>query len=322
MKILIDDAVFANAELATSLLRLFHLSLAQRHRIIIDESGSAFKRWLSARGRDDQEECKFAIEESVEAESREPARRALRVVQRETDWDTSPPQTTVPEALRLLHRPFRILVENRTNDYRFLLAMANDAQRDEIEKREQESWLIVEHGGGISEMENFVRECKKDPIKILTLWVLFDSDAKLPGKPSSQARGLRGACGRRVPHHMLARRTIENYVTQSALEAWGEEKNIQERVKAFYAMPTQDHRSFFNMKHGLKRDAESAEGIAQDLYGPQALDPSLQEQLEMGFGPRLRDVFGSGVVRTADLIAEGTFAEMNGAVTDLLAWMR
>jgi hypothetical protein len=121
---------------------------------------------------------------------------------------------------------------------------------------------------------------------------------------------------------MLQRRAIENYVTRPALEAWGEEKGITERVKAFHAMPTQDQRSFFNMKHGLKRDAESAEAVAEDLYGAQALDPALRAQLELGFGSKLRDVFGDGRVRTADLVAEGTFHETNGAVAELLAWMR
>jgi hypothetical protein len=76
------------------------------------------------------------------------------------------------------------------------------------------------------------------------------------------------------------------------------------------------------MKHGLKKDEESSEGIAEELYGAHALDPALRAQLDQGFGPKLRDVFGDGLIRTSDLIAEGGFEEMNGAVTELLAWMR
>ncbi|WP_437873390.1 hypothetical protein [Sorangium sp. So ce363] len=322
MKVVIDDAVFTGPSFVMDMLLLFQLALERRHRIIVDEAGTGYTTWLAGLGRDAQEECRLALEESAEAEAREPARREIRVVCSGTDWDGAPPTVTLAEATRLLRRPFRVLVENRGNDFRFLLTMANDAQRAELEERQKQEWLAIEHGGGITEMEGSVQEWKRDPIKRLTLWVLFDSDARRAGQPSAQARKLSAACGRRVPHHMLKRRAIENYVTRNALEEWGEAKDMQERVEAFYAMPTQDHRSFFNMKHGLRKDARSADGIAEDLYGAEALDVELRRRLDLGFGPRLRDVFGDGRVRTADLIADGTFAEVNGAITELLAWMR
>lgn len=322
MRITVDDAVFSGPDFVLDLLQLFQLALKRRHRILVDEDGPGYKAWRDARGGVERDECDLAIAESVEAEAREPARRTLRVVRSGTDWNTDPPRATVSEAHQLMLRPFRVLVENRRNDFRFLLAMANDAQRAELERRRKEVWLSVENGGGITDMKASVQEWKQDAIERLTLWVLFDSDARRPGQPSGQARALRGACGRHIPHHMLERRAIENYVTRPALEAWGEKKGIQARVGAFHAMPIQHQRSFFNMKHGLNKDEKSEEGVAEDLYGAHALDPALRAQIEHGFGPTLRDIFGDGLIRTADLIAEGVFEEMNGAVTELLAWMR
>jgi hypothetical protein len=99
-------------------------------------------------------------------------------------------------------------------------------------------------------------------------------------------------------------------------------KGTMARVRAFYSMPNPHQRSFFNMKGGFKDDEASAEKVAEDLYGQHALDPALRQQLAPGFGTKLRDVFGDGHVRTADLIEDGSFTEMNGAVTELLAWMR
>jgi hypothetical protein len=229
VRITVEDAVFSGLDSVLDLLQLFQLALKRRHRILVDEDGPGYRAWRDARGGVEREECDLAIAESAEAEAREPARRGLRVVRSGTDWNADPPLATVSDAHRLMLRPFRVLVENRRNDFRFLLAMANDAQRAELERRVGQDWLNFEHGGGITEMEISVQEWKRDPIKRLTLWVLFDSDSRRPGQPSAQAKRLRGACSSRIPHHMLARRSIENYVTRPALETWGEKKGIQAR---------------------------------------------------------------------------------------------
>lgn len=325
MRIVVEDDVFAGVGHVLRVLKLFEFAVCGRHRIAVDEGGQFYQLWLAARGREEQEACREAVDTSVKAEVREPARREVRVVSTSTDWDVEPPQATVSDALRLLQRPFRILVENHKNDFLFLLAMTTDLRRAELQQRKADEWLAVENGGGLNDMEIRIRDHKNDSIWRSTVWVLFDSDARRRNEPSRQSKKVRGVCGRRVPHHQLQRRAIENYVPRKALELWCSKQgpDLQDRVKAFYEMPQDDQRHYFHMKGGLEKDAKNTgEPVAEDLYGPPVLDPTIRARLSLGFGSKLRDVFLDDSVKTVDLMSEGAFDEINNAVTELLALMR
>jgi hypothetical protein len=65
--------------------------------------------------------------------------------------------------------------------------MAKPEQRAELERRKGRDWLIVENGGGITNMRPMVLDWRGDRIARLTSWVLFDSDARRPEQPSGDA---------------------------------------------------------------------------------------------------------------------------------------
>jgi hypothetical protein len=320
MRVVVDDDVFAAPEYAIRLFSLFELALDGRHILLVDRGGQGFSAWYLQRSANERDECDLVLDASFEEEARITVSRTVKIIRGPTDWDADPPSATLADALDLLKKPFSVLLENWKSDFGFLMAMAKPEQRTFLERWKQRKWLRVENGGGLPDMEKRVLELKRDPLERLTLWVLFDSDARRRGQPSAQSKGLRGACGRRIPHHQLERRTIENYVTRSALSTWGTKKNIEDRVSAFYELPEDDHRYFFNMKDGLAGDHKS--GVAEDLYGPARVDPTLRARLDQGFGPRLRDMFADGEVTIADLIAEGAFPEVNAAVTTLISLLR
>jgi hypothetical protein len=323
MRVVVEDEVFATPEYAIHWYSLLGFALDGKHYLIVDREGQWFRAWYQQRSRNDQAECDLVLEDGLEVEARTPAQRTLKIVRGPTDWEGDPPRATLTDALVLLRKPFSILLENWSSDFPFVLSMAKPEQRALLERLREQKWLHVENGGGLDDMEKRVQTLKRDPVDRLTLWVLFDSDARRRGDPSSASKRLRGACGKRVPHHQLERRTIESYVTRRALTAWGARWNMEDRVSAFYEMPEDEQRHYFNMKGGLKKDEKDKErGVAEDLYGPPRLDPALRARLDLGFGGQLRDVFADGSVTVADLIAEGAFAEVNGAVTALLGWLR
>jgi hypothetical protein len=323
MRVVVEDDVFAAPEHALHLYSLLALALDGRHHLVVDRAGSGFSAWYQQRSRADQEACDLVLDAGLEAETRGTSRRSIMIVRGATDWEGDPPRATLADALVLLNKPFSVLLENWKSDFAFLLAMAKPEQRSFLERMKHKKWLHAENGGGLQDMERRVQELKTDPVERLTLWVLFDSDARRRGAPSPASKKLHVACGKRVPFHQLERRTIESYVTRAALEAWGARWSMDDRVSAFYEMPEDDQRYFFNMKGGFQKDQKDVNsGVAEDLYGPPRLDPAIRARLTQGFGSNLRNVFADGSVTVADLVAEGAFAEVNAAVTALLGWLR
>lgn len=112
---------------------------------------------------------------------------------------------------------------------------------------------------------------------------MFDSDAREPGSPSPQASEICSLCSEiDLPHHMLRRRAIENYLPLEALEWWAERCLGHPRqmrvgqVAAFAAMPPR-LRHHYNLKKGFDGDRPS--GIP-DIYSAYVDDPDLKTGLD------------------------------------------
>lgn len=330
MKAILDDRLFASGANSLPLVPLFDAALDARHRMEVnDEQGSHFTKWLAEQGHQTRDDILLAIERSREEESRAPSKRVVSVGRVATsDWTTRPPALSLADAKALLGLQFWILPENWSTDYGFLLAASTREQREELETWKKRGWLDLQNGGGLTDMCKRIKSIKaSDPARALTMWVLFDSDARAAGKASPQSRELFGVCGKRIPFHQLSRRTIENYVPGPALERWTKRKRdtaLGHRVEAFHAMPKDEQRHHFPMKHGLGSDENSKEGVNEALYGSEKLDQALRMRLRHGFGSDLRDVFIDEEIHitTADLIRDKSFNELNQAVTELLGWIK
>ncbi len=120
-----------------------------------------------------------------------------------------------PTALALLGRPLRVLLENGRNDREFLLAFARGDQRTYLETAAQQGWIVFETAGGITELkvraeqvDIMLRRLSQDLgvtqsdedneicLELLRTMMISDSDAREPGKPSTEARRVAGCLER------------------------------------------------------------------------------------------------------------------------------
>lgn len=184
--------------------------------------------------------------------------------------------------------------------------------------------------GGGSRLKTLVEQRAKEPHSRLQTWVLFDSDALAPGKPSSYSDGICETCrSRGVPFHRLSRRFIESYLPLDALDRWGTENREKglPAVRAFKRMsPSQRH--YYNMKEGFAKD-RPREAEVGSLY--EHLPPRDREQLEHGFGEKIgmlfqdlhpgrqKQVRSIQYVFEGELRRDGGWEELRPAIRDLFA---
>jgi hypothetical protein len=226
---------------------------------------------------------------------------------------------TPSTAAELLRRPLKLLLENRRNDLRFLLRMAEPADRSRLEKALRLGWVEPEMGGGLSELKKRL-EALREPsstserIALARLWVMFDRDASSKDRscPSEISGATCEICrALDVPwplaHHQLARRSIESYVPAKTFGAWWPEQveshhKKQERRRRVEKLLRPEHegglrreaRHAFNFKNGLRGDLsarvrkavdDSLHHLSDDEMDPlfRGLHQDVREALALGF---------------------------------------
>lgn len=322
MKLILSESVF-NTSNSNYLHAIANLAVTGRHRLEIeDENSDTFKSWINGLKAEDREEWEIILDEAYVLETREPARRSVRIVNaEETDWKRHPPHLSISEAVLYLTRPFRVLVENSTSDRSFLLRMADTIQRDVLVSLEGRYFVEFENGGGISYMPAIIqRIANTEPWMLQQYLVIFDSDALQPGNPSSQSQHLRTVCENAgVIFHQLERRNIENYLTKEALRGWAysqRSKRERDRKRIFDAFISMNEPQRFHFK--LK------EGLSATHWLPmyESLADKDRQALQRGFGSGISGLFEGEAVTEAHLRRESAWAEMNPIVVQLLALLR
>jgi hypothetical protein len=324
MIVIVEQAVFTSARSdMLALLALLHLCFDGRHALVTDPvfvpgASPAIDDWLTMLPKPLQEEALFVLEEGPTAAASATARAArVRVTDAAQTVFCGPiPELTLPDALQLLQTPLRLLVENRRNDGAFLRKLALPAARKPIVDALAKRWVEFDNGGGITELTARVRSLAKQPLEHMRLWVMFDSDAREPGKPSQDTNDAMAACQTiqrpwPVPAHRHARRTMENYLPLQALFAWSElargaDKAKRRRGASAFAKLTREQRHHYNMKEGLVRDLPKNRRDALKASNALLVDDAdllplfcgLSEQsrrdLHLGFGSDVGSLFSVG----------------------------
>lgn len=328
MIVIVEEAVFSSSR--TSLLELlavFQACFDGRHDLITDppfEKGAspAIDAWLASLPEPLKDEATFVLDEGASAASQRTAAAVrLRVSERESsDLRSGTPTATLTDALQVLQTPLRLLVENRRNDGAFLRTLAPPTWRERFVEALKRRWIELDNGGGLGELTAMVKAAARCPMDHMRLWVMFDSDAREPGKPSGDARAALAACREitqpwPVPTHCLERRAIENYLPIQALFAWAEvasgpEKTRLRRCAEAFKELNQPQRAHYNMKRGLwgELTSERQRSYIQqdsDVIDEMDLPPLLRglpeerrRHLLHGFGKDVGSLFhdeGSGV---------------------------
>jgi hypothetical protein len=320
--VLLEDDVFASPHTRLDLLAVLQLGF-DWHRVQTDPpyepaANRGINRWLQRLDERTREEAELALEIGMEqAVFGLPSDLSIRIGDVQTaEWTANPPRLPLTEALRLLRKPLRLLVENRHNDGAFLRAVAPSPWRSHLRDALDRGQIEIEHGGG-SDMKTQLERASLE--EGLRLWALFDSDAREPGRPSAASEALRQACLRKgVPHHRLSRRAIENYLPAKALQGWahnssGNLRTSRRRKADAFASMRPDQRHHYNMKHGFQGDRK--DGIPS-FYEDFAGHSDLQE----GFGRDIASLYHQEplIIREEWLDKDGQLQEMLSMVQSIL----
>lgn len=162
---------------------------------------------------------------------------------------------TVNDAVQLITAPTILNLENANNDLNFLKCVVDNYTRKEITKKIENS-KIVATGGGIGEVYNRLKESNNPLFLKFKMLLITDSDCKNLNTPQNDVIRIEAMCiDKKVNHHILERRMIENYFPLELLYKDiplqnREDVAIYKKVNAFNTL-TKEQRYCFHMKKGL-----------------------------------------------------------------------
>ena len=324
MLIELSTDLFPSPPSTIELNALAHLALTGRHRLIIsDDRDPAFLKWLGSLSDDHQMEWRLILTEGYELESREPARRELKVTANgPADWSISPPTLSLSNAVVYLQLPFIAMLEDWSSDRAFLLAVSTPEQSSYLLKMEERNALQFANGGGITNMPKQIISHVSNPGGAYRLWSLFDGDGMQPAMPSRDSERMRQTCEKAgVPHKQLSRRSIENYLPEVILGRWAQ-LSRNERMKKFRAFSRMrlEQKSHYNMKDGFHQDSKRTDASAGSLFDD--LHENSKNTLQNGFGGQIAELFINNHVSESILRDSGSWDEINGFVSELVELVR
>lgn len=335
MRVVVEPEVFASVRIPRmSLIVLITEGSKSPHTVHVeDETCEPFQQWLAAQEPVLRGECQALLDLAYKRDAQAPSRREVRVADlNASDWEASPPRLTIADTLHTLRRPFAIIVESNKSDRAFLLSMATRRQRDYLEQVEGRERLRFVNGGGITNLKHDINKVKALPGARLRSFALFDSDALRRDHPHPHSQRVRELCEQEpsVQHHQLIRRSAENYLPVSALQAYIDAKPnrraLAPALRAYRDMrPEQRH--YFNMAKGLSGDSERLKKRGESTGGLfDELDDDARDALDKGFRGDVKDEFvrryetGQSIPEH-ELRQDGGWHEINPLVTAIVAML-
>jgi hypothetical protein len=287
-----------------ALLALCAFGLSGRHRVVLDDR-AAWESWAETLPADLREEVRLVWDEGERRRyAGGPSERVAVAPTAASRFDATPLVVTPSEALALLGRPLRVLLENGRNDRAFVLAFADPATRRALEIAEREGWIVFETAGGISELLLRIRGAPEgEPREVFRTMFLCDSDAREPGRLTSEATTvlvylteLSILYGRPLGHFgaVLSRRAAENYAPPGDVLAWASAGFGRRASGVIEQARTEQGRAM------LASDIGEPASTRRRLLAAIALRelvPNARAFFDMKHG-RLKD----GAIRTADIV--------------------
>lgn len=160
-----------------------------------------------------------------------------------------------------LRQPLKILVENAINDAKFLKRYLNVVDPSLVELFDsRDAPVEFDHSGGKPEMINHLRSRAAVAVSNgipLRLIVIFDGDSAYPSQVTTETNTVQSACvSAGVAYHVLAKRSIENYITERDLHAYAAEITDVAPAVSFILGMSGHQRDFYPYKKGFPGDRE------------------------------------------------------------------
>jgi hypothetical protein len=231
MEVELDGALLDSPSTESlSILALCAFGLQGRHRVMPDDRGR-WDDWASLLPTNLREEVQLAWDEGERRAAEDgPSERVQVRPPGACNWVHGSIVVDLAEALALLGRPLRIMLENNRNDRAFVLAFADEASARALKTAEDAGWLVFETCGGIGELKIRASAARLGaPAEVLRTMYLCDSDALEPNTPSDLATAVNKHLLKlerrfsRPPTHfgrVLTRRAAENYAPPGAVLEW------------------------------------------------------------------------------------------------------
>lgn len=225
-------------------------------------------------------------------------------------------------AFHLVNRPLRLVLENDQSDRKFVESTVSS-----FSLWCQNGWIEPAMGGG-SAMENDIADSSIDSVARWRTFYLFDSDRLHPDeldidwKPPSgdgcQGYKFEAACTMMPDQrwHRLNRRSIENYLPSTVLDAVN-----QTAASALFDTSVGTMAHFYNLKRGLAGDGISPQDLRKVVRAGRSsgfwtsLPQALITALESGFGSKVADEFMN--ISASHIWPSDVISEMN-ALADAL----
>ena len=292
MRVVLARGLFAHAD-PLEIAAIFGLGWNGRHRILAEDLGEA-DAWIAARDADVASATRLVLEESLKADNTLPRGAEVRVVAGATRWGDVP-ELRMVDALDLLTEPLRIWVENSASDRGFLWFVVGPELRKTLSNAERRGWLSVMMGGG-GTLYAQIRRLRgpQEAGRRWRSWAMFDSDRLSAIDRDAKSTRLETLCTRVLPGRFwaLERRSIENYLPVRTMALWAAEgggaPSRKRLFDAWRVLPT-DAAWYFNMKHGIRGDADHDRRAAAVWQG--SLPTEQLHVLEGGFGEHVADRF-------------------------------
>lgn len=325
MRLILTGNVF-DVKNHIALAGLIHRGLSKRCYIEVSETDSELYRlWAESQDRRTLTTWHTLLDWSLRDQAYFRSQPVIVDDSQADDWTVSPPRANLSTAIHVVDAPFHILLENGRYDSAFLFAMATPAQRDLIVRLVEQHRIILDGSGGIGELRKRVEDqISAYPYRSVRFWALFDSDAAVPGSLSTEATLTQRACSAaNIPHHVLARRAIENYLPKGALYDWANDnrrdaKERRARVDAFYRLSS-IQRAHFHLKAGFTD--LSAEPERSLFAGVKDAD---RATLSGGVGKKIAELYGSmDIDRMREFVEkEGCDHELRPSIAQLVEMLR
>lgn len=200
---------------------------------------------------------------------------------------------SLDESIAYLAQPLEVLVENRRNDGRFYLACLRAvAPESALYFSGLRPAANFSQAGGKSEVVKLIedrlayaRESHTVPPRLL---VVLDSDARFPGHLNAESVELRSVCKRfGIPLTLLEKRSIENYIGDTALTEYRVNNTDVAPTVAFLHSLDPKQRDHYPVKSGIKLKAgvlfevsDQERRLYSGVSWPKAFVPKLPRLME------------------------------------------
>lgn len=292
-----------------TLLALCAFGLSGRHRVLPDRR-ELWNNWAAQLPTHIAEEVYFAWDASESQASIGNASESISVRPVvPLEFGRSPIELSPSEALALLGRPLRILLENGRNDRAFLLAFADGPSRTALENAEREGWIVFETAGGIGELLHRIQDAPNAaPREVFRAIYICDSDARESGRPSTESVNVQSALSQLSSRYhrssgyfgiVLSRRAAENYAPPAAILDWASTLEPRQLSGAMKQASTPEGRGALAGQPGAQ--GSSRRRILAAIAFRE-LSTDLRCFLDMKEGRERRSGSGQRTVRTADVV--------------------